>query len=777
MTRRVLSISLSGLLAFVATFVASAPWWRAFPVSTLVPLLLGAAAISVLLPPLVALGLRRSATTSIVLSIVAFFVYALGVTLQNIGAVDELLQGFTQGLARLLSVALPVSQPRWLYVAPVALTWLTGAATSELLTRDTGSGVAALLWAASFALAFSVTAGAPGTDVGWAVVLVVVAGFLVALRRYLPDLFGTTVDPDSTEGAPGGRRLRARPLAFGAASLAAAALIGIFAIPAVPALKAAPVTPARQPPVESSTFLTPTATMVELRNLDPKHPSPLFDFSANRTTSGYVSLADLDAYDGSIWSFTRTFHPTGGRVPPAVGAFADLRQPLATAHYEILRSLDFPWMPYVDRPADVTGLPAGFGFDALTGMVVPEGPLDAGAAYTVVSQPTAVTLATLSAGQLSLGFVASPDPEDTLVPVDEQASLSGVIKILQRQTGATAADPLTFLHTVAGEFRTKYRRLDPSVANDTTFADAVNAVLTNHKATPEEFATVFALIARQLGVPARLVTGFRLAGPGSTPAPTVAGKTYTVTSADAWTWVELPVSGLGWVVADPTPSKTGTPAVPTAAPPRRPRQRRPPDPLGEPPPDGHPQGLEGDGLPEDPQRRRRHWPLRRTGGRARHPARPSGRDPPPQAAPASPPTAAGGSDAARHGRLAGGARHVGRGRPAGPRAADEPRGRPADEGALRRRRGGPRPRYGGTGERRDVLLPAADRPGPGGSDLGRARRAAPCRERRPAAQAAPARDLRGGTPAEAPPVRGQVAGTATTPAEDAYRAPGRALAV
>ena len=566
MTRRVLSISLSGLLAFVATFVASAPWWRAFPVSTLVPLLLGAAAISVLLPPLVALGLRRSATTSIVLSIVAFFVYALGVTLQNIGAVDELLQGFTQGLARLLSVALPVSQPRWLYVAPVALTWLTGAATSELLTRDTGSGVAALLWAASFALAFSVTAGAPGTDVGWAVVLVVVAGFLVALRRYLPDLFGTTVDPDSTEGAPGGRRLRARPLAFGAASLAAAALIGIFAIPAVPALKAAPVTPARQPPVESSTFLTPTATMVELRNLDPKHPSPLFDFSANRTTSGYVSLADLDAYDGSIWSFTRTFHPTGGRVPPAVGAFADLRQPLATAHYEILRSLDFPWMPYVDRPADVTGLPAGFGFDALTGMVVPEGPLDAGAAYTVVSQPTAVTLATLSAGQLSLGFVASPDPEDTLVPVDEQASLSGVIKILQRQTGATAADPLTFLHAVAGEFRTKYRRLDPSVANDTTFADAVNAVLTNHKATPEEFATVFALIARQLGVPARLVTGFRLAGPGSTPAPTVAGKTYTVTSADAWTWVELPVSGLGWVVADPTPSKTGTPAVPTAAP-------------------------------------------------------------------------------------------------------------------------------------------------------------------------------------------------------------------
>ena len=566
MTRRVLSISLSGLLAFVATFVASAPWWRAFPVATLVPLLLGAAAISVVLPPLVALGLRRSATISIVLSIVVFLVYALGVTLQDIGSFDMLLRGFTQGLARLLSVALPVSQPRWLYVAPVALTWLTGAATSELLTRDTGSGVAALFWAASFALAFSVTAGAPGNDVGWAVVLVVVAGFLVALRRYLPDLFGTTVDPDSTEGAPGGRRLRARPLAFGAASLAAAALIGIFAIPAVPALKAQPVTPARQPPVSASTPLTPTATMVELRNLTPRQPSPLFDFSANRPTSGYVSLAGLDAYDGSIWSFTRTFHPTGGRVPPAVGAFADLRQPLATGHYKILRTLDFPWMPYVDRPANVTGLPAGFGFDALTGMIVPESALTAGATYTVVSQPTAVTLATLGAGQLNLGFVASPDPADTLVPVDEQASLSGVIKILQRQTGATAAVPLTFLHAVAEEFRTQYRRLAPSMANDTTFADAVNAVVTNHKATPEEFATVFALIARQLGVPARLVTGFRLAGPGSTPAPTVPGKTYTVTSADAWTWVELPVNGLGWVVADPTPSKTGTPVVPTAAP-------------------------------------------------------------------------------------------------------------------------------------------------------------------------------------------------------------------
>jgi hypothetical protein len=59
------------------------------------------------------------------------------------------------------------------------------------------------------------------------------------------------------------------------------------------------------------------------------------------------------------------------------------------------------------------------------------------------------------------------------------------------------------------------------------------------------------MVARYLGVPARLVTGFRL-GPGSNAGTRPAGS-YQVTNRQAWTWVEIPVAGEGWLVADPTP--------------------------------------------------------------------------------------------------------------------------------------------------------------------------------------------------------------------------------
>ena len=72
----------------------------------------------------------------------------------------------------------------------------------------------------------------------------------------------------------------------------------------------------------------------------------------------------------------------------------------------------------------------------------------------------------------------------------------------------------------------------------------INAVAVNRSATPEQFATLFAMVARYLGVPARLVTGFRL------PARSDAGLTpaggYLISNRQAWTWVEIPVAGLGW---------------------------------------------------------------------------------------------------------------------------------------------------------------------------------------------------------------------------------------
>jgi Transglutaminase-like superfamily len=71
-------------------------------------------------------------------------------------------------------------------------------------------------------------------------------------------------------------------------------------------------------------------------------------------------------------------------------------------------------------------------------------------------------------------------------------------------------------------------------------------------ASPEQYATLVALVARQIGVPSRLVTGFRL-----DRSTGVAAGTHRVSGAQAWTWVEIPVDGHGWVVLDPSPSTFG----------------------------------------------------------------------------------------------------------------------------------------------------------------------------------------------------------------------------
>jgi transglutaminase-like putative cysteine protease len=76
-----------------------------------------------------------------------------------------------------------------------------------------------------------------------------------------------------------------------------------------------------------------------------------------------------------------------------------------------------------------------------------------------------------------------------------------------------------------------------------------------------QFAQAFAILARQLGIPARIAIGYTGGSPGT-------GRTWQVTTADAHAWPELYFTGVGWLRFEPTPSGTrgqGTAAVPVYA--------------------------------------------------------------------------------------------------------------------------------------------------------------------------------------------------------------------
>ena len=550
-------------LAAVMVFLSSTPWMRAFAPSTVVPLLAVAAVVSIAVPALVVRAFNRPAPWSILASAVLFVLLALfGVLRQPFGFAD-LGRGFALGPARLLSETLPVDHPRFLLIVPVALCWLVGAITGELLERGRSVGWPSLTPLVGFGLAFAATSGGSGNDVGWAVALFAVDGVVLFSRQWLQR--GPTLAQLDSDRA----RSPIRPLVYGTGTLVVAALVCAFAVPAVPALKGAPTAPTRTPPVTTVQPITPTAEAAELRDTGAiRGPATLYTVTVDRSTPGYVSLTDLDAYDGDVWSFNGTFHPTGGSIPVALGTpLASARQ-LVTQHYTAVKPPSVPWMPFVDRPVSVDDVDVQF--EPASGMVLPTSPLVAGSRFSVQSDTTAHTLLTLDPHELANPLATSPDALDAAVPISETSDLSKYLTQLAATANQPAAPTLAFLKAVEQVFRDDYRQVElptrasttagttsaaiqPTVGG-TSFQDVAQAVMAQRQATPEQFATMFALLARSLGVPARLVTGFKTAD----LAPHVRTA---LTTAQAWTWVEVPVSGLGWLVIDPTPTATGKPPV------------------------------------------------------------------------------------------------------------------------------------------------------------------------------------------------------------------------
>ena len=546
----------SAAFAAAAVLAANAPWSRAYAPGEAFGLLAGAAALSTGIPLLLGPLARRGAWSSMATSIAGFVGYCLAAALG--GDAGGLARGLGDGLARLLSESLPVATPHDLLVPALAATWCTGAVCGELVARTRAAAACGVVLAAAFALSDAVTASVPGQPLGAAAVLVVLAAALLAVAPRRAE--GQLVAP--TGGRVGRRRPALRPLAGAAVTLAAATAIAVVAVPSLPGWPAAPTAPARLAPVRTSQPVTPTATAVELRDGPLRR---LFSVRVDRATAGYLPVAELDTYDGSSWGLDQLFRPSGGNVPTGPGSPPGGRR--VVQRYAIDAGLGMPWMPLLSRPLDVQGVAVDVA--ALSGMVLPARPLVAGQRYVAVSSVPAATLADAPTTALAAPPPAPPLPEDLAVPPAEQRELAGFAAQLATRTHIPATEPLALLRAVEADLVAHDRTIAPPRGRhrqpapaDTTFADAVHAVVVARRATPEQYATFFALLARHLGVPARLATGFRLTGPTGTLRP---GRRYTVTSADAWTWAELDVSALGWVVADPSPAHTGTAPLPAAS--------------------------------------------------------------------------------------------------------------------------------------------------------------------------------------------------------------------
>jgi transglutaminase-like putative cysteine protease len=505
--------------------------------------------------------LRLGALSTALLGVLAYL--ALGtpfaVPQQGIAAVIPTLEslaslaiGAVLGWRDLVTLRAPASLPEYIAAVPLVATWLVALVGSSLALRwlprrRTPWRSAVLLVGPALIYLASVLLGTeepfqPGLrGIAFAAISLVWIGW----RR---------VDRERSVSSP---QVLRRKLTGTAVLVVAAILLGAGAGAAF-----APAADDRyvlrqeiQPPFDPTTIPSPLAGY-------RKYTKDLVEtglFTVQGLETGEViRLATMDSYDGTLWNVADV-----GGVENASGAFRlvgrDIPEPElitsgARTSVDIeIGAYDDVWLPSAGYPdgmtftgGDLVDRTDDVRYNASGGVTVVTSGVHSGDAYRIDAQlqdvPGESALDGVPVANVELPNVAVlPDvvaaaAAEYVEGTDEPYEQLRQIELTLRSTGY-------FSHgTGSGSA--------PSRAGHG--ADRMVEMLERSYMVgdEEQYASLFALMARSLGYPARVVMGF---APEAQPGAT------TVTGDDVRAWVEVPFEGYGWVPFFPTPDRTDVP--------------------------------------------------------------------------------------------------------------------------------------------------------------------------------------------------------------------------
>ncbi len=497
------------------------------------------------------------------------------------GGLSGDLQTLTEDAARnavprLLTALIPVEPQPDTVLAPVVLAWLAAYAGAELAVRAARPAAALvpptllyvsalvlvgpnadvalwqpLLFAAVAALGLvvgSATSGARGvrgigsrdrlmlrarTASGLGVGLLVILGLVAAISPLVAGVVGE---------APGDPRRYVQPPALDVIDQNPLSRISRWAsfpeeeLFRVEILQGAAPTPTPTASVDQSASADPAATDAPAAAAPP---TPAF-------TGAYdtrLRLAVLPDWDGVTWHMDADYRNAGRVLPPAPPppgfdpARTTLFPPLTIQERITVAGLTGRLLPAVPAPTRVDGIRVAY--DQGNGALLNSTPLAPGVQYTVTSLNPSVDTSLLMAADV-------PDGDE-------------VTRYLE--VGPVVPNDLSqFAQKVTAGLSTPYLRavqLQTFMQEHYTFAlDApsghaypnlgffllAETLLGGQRGTSEQFATAYAALGRLLGLPTRVVVGFRVPAGGG-----------TVRAGDALAWPEVLFSGIGWVPFDPIP--------------------------------------------------------------------------------------------------------------------------------------------------------------------------------------------------------------------------------
>lgn len=533
----VVALSVAGL-----TVLATLPLARIYHGSLLTVLLLGAA----VLPVIVSVALRRLPAYPVapvsVLVLAGYTLLAVRLSAQA-GQVEGSLAALwldavRNGIPRVLTALIPIEPQPDTVLVPVVATWLAGLAAAELGVRGRhvllGYAPPTLLYVGTLVLVGPNARPALWQPLAFAATAAL--GLAATGRPGIPDL------------APKTRWSFRFRLAAGSSS-ALVVIVGL-AVLVSPVLAhrvgTAPTDPRRYVPPPSLDAQDENP-LIRLSGWALNPTEKLFDTDISTTVPERdlrIRLAVLSDYDGVNWRVGGDYREAGRVLPAVFGPGAPGPGTTPIRQTITIDDLDGRLLPAAPVAHQVDGIRVAY--DQATGTIVRPDGLTPGLTYTVQSRQSTVDDNLLAGADVPSGpsvarFLA-------LGPGTPPSALTD----LAQQIGADVAGAYQKAQSVE-EFLADHYTLVNDAPSGHAYPNLQFFLFGprnggGQRGTSEQFAASFAVLARMLGLPSRVVVGFQ-ARPGKGD----------VRGRDALAWPEVLFTGVGWVPFDPLPKDNQTP--------------------------------------------------------------------------------------------------------------------------------------------------------------------------------------------------------------------------
>ncbi len=462
-------------------------------------------------------------------------------------APGDVVSGVVDGPRLILTSAVPARPDAAVLVVPFLVTALVAFVGGELAWRSRSALAPAVppLVALVVGLAF----GDDGTrPPGWVVTgWIVAAAMLVGARR-----------ATAGRGASGGQV--DDPASASPGTLAARSILVVVPIAVVVAVVADGVAP-RLPgaehrgrfelrdligqPALPTAEDDPLAKVVALQ----EGPDELMFTAETTAPVPRWRLAVLDTYDGTSWDVGATFTPAAHELPRPPDGVEGAR---VTQDVQ-LGALEGRWLPVADRAVRVSA--DDVAFDTTGGVLVAVGQApDEYEVDSVVPAPAAADLAAASVARDDEAAAALALPPGVPTEIEDAA------EAITQGLGSAYMEATAIERYLAESPTDRFQLAAENAPTGHSFENLrcllFDEAVCGRRGSTEQFVAAFALLAREAGLPTRVVVGF--AGSGSAGVD-------DVTAHDARAWPEVKFEGVGWVAFDPVPNPQVTSIPPATA--------------------------------------------------------------------------------------------------------------------------------------------------------------------------------------------------------------------